>query len=423
VWWCGREVVVGTDAEALSGTAVAEWEAKVRGTRGLLELRQKLAAAERQRLEAEREAEAALARAAEERRLAAARREEEGRQRKEAERAAEAAKREAERLEALRLIARREEAIRVTERERQAALRHETRERERVEQSRRLQEEILQSAERALAGAWVNSLGMKFVPVAGTEVLFSIWETRVQDYAAYAAASERERVPAQPGKRGFWANLFGSKEVQLSGSGVDGSWQTPGFQQAPTHPVVNVSWEDAQAFCAWLTEKERSMGKLTREQNYRLTADWEWSVAVGLNEARGGTPKDKDAKIKGVYPWGTQWPPPRGAGNFADTSSKAKIPSLSIIEGYRDGYATTSPVGSFVANPFGLYDLSGNVWEWCEDCFDGRSGSRVVRGGSWGASNADGLLSSSRSNAAPVNRDRLIGFRVVLVGGLGSAGS
>ena len=73
--------------------------------------------------------------------------------------------------------------------------------------------------------AFTNTLGMKFVPVPGTEVQFCIWETRVKDYAAYAAAN----------------------------AGVDGSWKKPfgdKFKQEDTHPVGKVSWNDANAFCA-----------------------------------------------------------------------------------------------------------------------------------------------------------------------------
>ena len=189
---------------------------------------------------------------------------------------------------------------------------------------------------------WKNTLSMEFVKVPNTEVMFSIWDTRVSDYRAYADAN----------------------------SGVGQSWKNPSFEQTDDHPVVNVSWVDAQAFCAWLTKKERGEGKIKSNQRYRLPTDEEWSVAVGLKGERGGSPRDKDMKIEGVYPWGTQWPPPKGVGNYDK--------SLGV-----DDYDYTSPVGSFNPNKHGLYDMGGNVWQWCEDWYDGGQTSRVLRGASW----------------------------------------
>jgi formylglycine-generating enzyme required for sulfatase activity len=178
-----------------------------------------------------------------------------------------------------------------------------------------------------------------------------------------------------------------------------------------------VSWEDARAFCQWLTKKERQSGLLAAAQSYRLPRDWEWSVAVGLNEARGGTPKDKDCKIEGVYPWGTQWPPPQGVGNYAGGEAKDGnwASNWLVNDGYNDGYARTSPAGSFKANRHGLYDLAGNVWEWCEDFYDGQSGARVLRGGSWYLYGPRFLLSSSRYNRVPTLRSVNFGFRCVVV--------
>ncbi|MEN9573416.1 MAG: hypothetical protein RL514_1271 [Verrucomicrobiota bacterium] len=242
---------------------------------------------------------------------------------------------------------------------------------------------------------WENSLGMKFAPVPGTAVLFSIWATRKQDYAAYANS--------RPGVDQSWENVS-CKDQPVS--------------FAPDHPVVCVSWDDAKAFCLWLTEKERREGRLLAGASYRLPTDWEWSMAVGLSESRAGSPFDKSIGIQGGYPWGTQWPPPDGAGNYADITAASVFGSgLGIIEGYWDGHATTAPVGSFTANQLGLYDLGGNVWEWCEDFYDGKAGARVLRGCAWDDFVAYYMLSSSRLGPTPDFRSILVGFRVVLVGG------
>jgi formylglycine-generating enzyme required for sulfatase activity len=144
---------------------------------------------------------------------------------------------------------------------------------------------------------------------------------------------------------------------------------------------------------------------LASQQAYRLPTDAEWSFAVDLNEPAGGTPREKDGKIQGVYPWGTQWPPPKGAGNYS--------PGLQV-----DDYDYTSPVGSFAANRYGLYDLGGNVWEWCEGFYDGKSGARVLRGASWRVDIPDYLLSSFRNGGTPVGRRDNVGFRVLLAGGV-----
>ena len=131
-------------------------------------------------------------------------------------------------------------------------------------------------------GEYVNSLGMKLVPVAGTKVFFSVWETRVQDYGVFVKETGRQLYK-------------------------------PSFPQEPTHPVVQVSWEDAVAFCVWLSKKEG--------RQYRLPTDAEWSVAVGLGVEKGSTPYEKALKVAG-YPWGDAWPPPRGAGNYSPDLGK-----------------------------------------------------------------------------------------------------
>jgi formylglycine-generating enzyme required for sulfatase activity len=267
------------------------------------------------------------------------------------------------------------------------------------------------------ARPWTNSLGMPFVPVPNTKVLFCIWETRVKDY--------RGCTQDQP-----W---------------LDRSWENPehqGRKVTPEEncPVVNVSWENAQTFCRWLTEQERRAGTIVTNAQYRLPTDAEWSWAVGIGNwedngtpeqkhmkasklAMGfggrdenGTPKQKQEKffkLPNVYPWGNQWPPPQGAENYN--------PSLKV-----DNHEFTAPVGSYKPNQLGIFDLGGNVSEWCEDFYDGKSGRRVLRGGSWACGIGVGgvradierimLLSSYRSEDF-FYRSTLNGFRVVLAFG------
>lgn len=212
---------------------------------------------------------------------------------------------------------------------------------------------------------FVNTLGMKFVPVPGTKVLFCVWETRVKDYRTYAT----------------------------SANGVNGSWEKPGFAQTEECPVANVSWDDAQGFCAWLSKKEGLA--------YRLPTDEEWSKAVGIAEESGKYPAYRSDSVK-VFPWGKQWPPPKKAGNYAA--------SVGV-----DSFAHTAPVGSFAANALGIFDLSGNVWEWCEDKFDDEGVKRTKRGAGWAENTEEWVWSSRRTWGLPSQRYPYDGFRCVLV--------
>ena len=236
---------------------------------------------------------------------------------------------------------------------------------------------------------FINSLGMRFVAVKGTKVMFSVWETRVRDYNAYAGEN----------------------------SGVNGEWKDFeffGHAQNPDHPVVNVNWDDATAFCAWLTRKERTAGTIGPGDAYRLPTDAEWSHAAGIGEHEDAdaSPESKSGKIAGVYPWGKTWPPPSRTANLLSLDFKeSRHPP---IPGYSDDWAFTAPAGLFRPNETGIFDLGGNVSEWCEDFHSPNSPSRVVRGGNWNSSRPEDLLSSTRSSNQSFSRFAATGFRVVL---------
>lgn len=250
-------------------------------------------------------------------------------------------------------------------------------------------------AQHAASGSrWTNSLGMVFVHVPDTYVAFCIYETTVKAFEAFAASK-----PKLDGTNWNHARYHGTTPVSAG----------------PDFPVVNVSWNDAHAFCEWLTKAERANGKLSASQRYRLPTDAEWSCAVGIGDREtGASPKEKSAKLKNVYPWGTQFPPPAGAGNFADQAARNYFTNWPYIEGYYDGFATTSPVGSFAPNALGIYDLAGNALEWCEDFYDHSQRQRVLRGGAWNNCGPKSLLSSYREHAAPARFSVVTGFRCVL---------
>lgn len=181
------------------------------------------------------------------------------------------------------------------------------------------------------------------------------------------------------------------------------SWKNPGYAQSGKDPVVQVSLFDARAMARWMSRGKR---------RYRLPSEVEWEFA-----ARAGTQTPRF--------WGVDMKAASGYANGADRTALEKFPAWTVMEG-ADGFIFTAPVGSFAANPFGLYDMLGNVWEWCDTRYEtdayGRQALRpaeggrpvVIRGGSW-YSRPEFLRSASRDHlATPDRRGQDIGFRLVM---------
>ena len=170
-------------------------------------------------------------------------------------------------------------------------------------------------------------------------------------------------------------------------------------------PVVNVSWEDAVGFAQWLSQKSG--------QTYRLPteAEWEYAARAGSNQSRF---------------WGNNPNEACTYANVADLKAKEHREKWTVFS-CNDGYAVSAPVGSFKPNGYGLYDMMGNVWEWCEDVYNseaytklpkdnplyaGYGEYRVMRGGGW-SNGPLGIRSSHRVGLSPDFGHHSLGFRLV----------
>jgi formylglycine-generating enzyme required for sulfatase activity len=198
-------------------------------------------------------------------------------------------------------------------------------------------------------------------------------------------------------------------------------WENPGYEQTDDHPVVCVSWNDAQEFIKWLNEKHPPLPASAKpgDWKYALPTEAQWEYACRANTRTRYSCGDSDDSLN-------------GHANIADASFKPKFPNTDWARwavSWDDGHAFTSPAGKLKPNGFGLYDMHGNVWEWCADLWDpnyyqakimldpagpAAGGDRVIRGGSWNHA-ASRVRCAQRNRYFPGHRDDGIGFRVVLV--------
>ncbi len=239
---------------------------------------------------------------------------------------------------------------------------------------------------------WINSLGMKFVPAGGPNLLFSVWETRRQDFEVFAKADRSMlpewRLASQKARRRFERAQTLTKEGWKPDAA---SWENPGFPQTSFDPAVYIAHLEADLFCDWLTIIERRAGRITKEQYYRLPTAAEWNSAAGTTRLPGNRAGEEIRQ----GPWPDSW----------ETFSE------------RDPFPYTAPVGSFAAQPNGLCDMQGNAREWSSTpSIKRRPAPRtdffVLCGDAWTSGT---LHDTTRTEGSRLLCAADVGFRCVLV--------
>jgi formylglycine-generating enzyme required for sulfatase activity len=274
-----------------------------------------------------------------------------------------------------------------------------------------------------------NTLGMKLVRIAAGEFLMGSPDAEAERSEAEKLHRVRITRPYWLGKhevtRGQFRKFVEATQYKTTleqeakpGFGFDAAtksieilpkfnWRETGYELNDEHPVFNVSWNDANAFCDWLSRIEK--------KKYRLPTEAEWEYACRAGTTTPFFTGESEASL-------------RPAANMADAAFLSKYTSATWSGDWNDGFAFTAPVGSYASNPWGLHDMAGNVWEWCADYYAAELPTKpalaidpagpqqgekhMVRGGAF-TNRGKYLRSADRDCDRPKYRYNFTGLRVV----------
>lgn len=224
--------------------------------------------------------------------------------------------------------------------------------------------------------------------------------------SGYKTQAETDEGADTPRGTGGWG--YNAETGKMEGRDRRFNWKNPGFEQADDQPVLDVTWYDAVEFCKWLGKKEGKTFRLPTE------AEWEYACRAGT-QSRYNVGDDPAALTKNA--------------NVLNDVGRSEFPHVHELDIPKNGkHKFTAPVAGFAPNPFGLYDMHGNVWEWCADWYGEdyyahspvedpqgpKEGTkRVRRGGAW---NSFPLWAraSFRNWNVPQSRCVNLGFRVLM---------
>jgi formylglycine-generating enzyme required for sulfatase activity len=231
-------------------------------------------------------------------------------------------------------------------------------------------------------------------------------EVTLREFRAFVRETGYRTEPERDGEGGS-AYTQQDGVWKFEGRKPEYIWSKTGFPRTDDHPVSNVTWNDAVAFCQWLSSKEG--------RKYRLPTEAEWEYCCRAGTTTRYHHGDGEEGLISI-------------ANIADASGKRMLPAWKMAVSHDDGFPFTAPVGQFQPNAWGLHEMHGSLWEWCADFYDAEyyqrsprqdpqgpaeGAMRVARSGCWNEGSRT-CRSADRSKGVPSYRSSGVGFRVLL---------